>query len=160
MKRIAPAHLPMMRQQGLVVDDLPDEVLVYDLERHKAHCLNRTAALVWRRCDGRTTASEIAGQLTKELAAPVNEELVWLAVHQLDQLHLLETSIALPMQFAGMSRRAMIRNIGIAAAVAVPLVTSIISPTPAEAATCSGTGQSCAVIACCPGHTCVSNTCT
>ena len=60
MKRFPPAPLPRMREQGLVVDDLPDEVLVYDLDRHQAHCLNRTAALVWRHCDGQTTVKEIA----------------------------------------------------------------------------------------------------
>jgi len=28
------------------------EVLIYDLERNKAHCLNNTAARVWQYCDG------------------------------------------------------------------------------------------------------------
>ena len=143
MKRIAPAHLPMMRQQGLVVDDLPDEVLVYDLDRHKAHCLNRTAALVWRRCDGRTTAADIARQLTKKLTAPVDEELVWLALGQLGKLHLLENQIALPPEMSGLSRRQMVRRMGLAAAVAVPVITSLIAPTPAQAFTCIASGGPC-----------------
>ncbi len=63
-------HLPQMRAHGLVVDDLPDEVLVYDLDRHQAHCLNRSAALVWRACDGHSDPAEIARRLTAELDAP------------------------------------------------------------------------------------------
>ena len=40
------ALMPRVRQDELIVEDLQDETLVYDLERHKASCLNGTAALV------------------------------------------------------------------------------------------------------------------
>ncbi len=154
MKRINPKRLPKMREQGLVIDELPDEVLVYDLDRHKAHCLNQTAALVWKQCDGRTTPRIIARRLEKELQAPCNEDMVWLALSQLEGIDLLEQGVSLPPQLAGLSRREMVRALGIAAAVAVPLVTSIVAPTAAEAATCASTGQDCKKIACCPGHVC------
>src|SRR5882672_8494942 len=106
-------HQPLMRSAGLVIDDLPDEVLVYDLDRHKAHCLNRAAALVWRHCDGQTAPAEIAGRVQAELDAPFNEDLVWLALRQLKELHLLEQPISLPPRLAGMSRRDMMRNLGL-----------------------------------------------
>ena len=61
---------PQVRKDGLVVKELPEEMLVYDLERHRAHCLNQTAALVWKHCDGQTSAKEIATLLKKELKAP------------------------------------------------------------------------------------------
>lgn len=153
MKRITPARLPRMREQRLVIDELPDEVLVYDLDRHKAHCLNRTAAMVWRQCDGKTSPPEIARRLQQELDQPFNEDLVWLALRQLDKIQLLEKPIVLPTQFAGMSRREMVRALGIAAAV--PLVTSILAPTAAEAATCLPKGAMCsATIACCSALGC------
>ena len=150
MERIAAAPLPRKREQQLVIDELPDEVLIYDLDRHKAHCLNQTAALVWQRCDGNSTPSQIARRLTRKLRAHFNEDLVWLALRQLERLHLLEQSISLPHKFLGMSRRQMIRNLGLAAAVAVPLVTSIVAPTAAEASTCVSSGQPCSTsIMCC-----------
>jgi len=124
-----------MRKQGLIIDDLPDEVLVYDLDRHRAHCLNSTSALVWRHCDGYTSAREIAERLQRELQAPIAEELVWLALRDLERLHLLEDSISLPPRLAGMSRREMVRAFGVAAAVAIPLAVSLISPTAAQAQT-------------------------
>ena len=31
--------LPTVRQEGLIVHELPDEVLIYDIARDKAHCL-------------------------------------------------------------------------------------------------------------------------
>ena len=61
------ALLPRARQEELVVEELPDETLVYDLKRHKAHCLNRAAALVWQHCDGRTTSSDMAEILEQGL---------------------------------------------------------------------------------------------
>ena len=161
MERFAPASLPRRRAQRLVIDELADEVLVYDLERHRAHCLNQTAALVWRECDGKSTATEIAQRLERKLDAPCGEDLVWLALRQLDQIHLLEKSITLPPKFLGMSRRQMIRNLGLAAAVAVPLVTSIVAPTAAEASTCLPSGATCGAIACCSTLGCniVTNQC-
>jgi hypothetical protein len=51
--------IPCARTEGLVVQTLADEVLVYDLERHKAHCLNHAAALIWKHCDGRTSVAEM-----------------------------------------------------------------------------------------------------
>jgi hypothetical protein len=86
MKRIATAHLPMMRRQGLIIDEILDEVLVYDLDRDKAHCLNKTAALIWRQCDGKTRPQEMARRLQIELDASCNEDLIWVALRQLATL--------------------------------------------------------------------------
>ena len=154
MKKIAHGHLPLMRTERLIVDELRDEVLVYDLDRHQAHCLNSTAALVWKHCDGQTNPPDIARRLQDELRVPWKEDHVWLALRQLEQIHLLEAPIALPPQLAGMSRRQMVRALGVAAAVAVPLVTSIVAPTPAQAASCAPSGASCAVLPCCSGLAC------
>jgi hypothetical protein len=153
MKQIT-ATLPLRRKKNLIVDDLPDEVLVYDLDRHKAHCLNSTAAVVWRKCDGQTTTQEIARRLQRDLDQPFNEALVWLALRQLNKIHLLEEPVGLPPQVAGISRREMVRTLGIAAAVAVPLITSIVSPTAVQAATCVPKGGACSTSSQCCSHLC------
>ncbi len=124
--RTTPAHLPQMRAHGLAIDDLPDEVLVYDLERHQAHCLNRSAALVWRSCNGRSSAAEIARRLTVEVDAPFTEDLVWVALSELEKRHLLEPASPMTAPVTALSRRQLVRRLGFAAAVAVPLITSIV----------------------------------
>jgi hypothetical protein len=43
---------PISRSTGLVTKEVARELLVYDLEWHRAHSLNTVAAAVWRRCDG------------------------------------------------------------------------------------------------------------
>jgi len=40
------SQFPTARKSGLVVQDVPDEVLIFDLKSNKAHCLNLTAATV------------------------------------------------------------------------------------------------------------------
>ena len=138
MKNRTEELLPVAREQGLIVEELTaEEVLVYDRERHKAHCLNHTAALVWRRCDGLTTVSEMAGLLEIELKMPVDDEIVWMALDQLGKSHLLDDRATRPAGKVRMYRREVIKRLGWAAAVALPLVSTILAPRAVEAVTCA-----------------------
>ena len=151
---------PSARREGLVVQTLPDETLVYDLERDLAHCLNHTASLIWHRCDGRTSARQIARGLAADLSQPVDEKLVWFALDQLGRNHLL-TDGPLSTPISGMNRRELMRGLAVSAVVAVPVVASIVAPTPAQAATgCLPPGASCQQsIECCSGLCQGNSTC-
>jgi hypothetical protein len=156
MKETNPTATPLARKNNLVIQELPDEVLVYDQERDKAHCLNHTAALIWKQCDGETEVATIACRLGKELHAPVDERMVWFALDQLNRDGLLAEPVVAPAFMAGMTRRQMVRTMGLAAAIAVPVITSIMAPTTAHAVSCLANGQPC------PGGptTCCSNVCS
>jgi hypothetical protein len=130
---------------GLLVRELGGELVVYDLERHEAHCLNRTAAFVFKQCDGRTSVSEIASRLRAEFEVPADEDLVWQALDQLDGARLLRHKPA-PPSGRGFSRRDAVRHVGLGVAVLLPAVASILVPTPAEAA-----------VTCVDDSTCLSN---
>src|SRR5262249_43067604 len=54
----------------------------------KAHCLNQTAALVWKHCDGQTSIAELVRILEQELHTAIPAEVVWLALQQLGKAHL------------------------------------------------------------------------
>jgi hypothetical protein len=149
MKRTPLSQFPRLRADGLVIHELPDELLVYDKVRDQAHCLNQSAALVWRACDGQCAPSEIARKLTTQLAVAVPEDLVLLTLVQLEDIHLLEQPETLAPSFAGMSRRQMARSLGLGAAVALPVISSILVPTPAQAATCLAPGQPCSPVTLC-----------
>jgi len=151
MKESSSQKKPVARKEGMVVERLPDEVLVYDTGRDRAHCLNETAAFVWQQCDGRTTTKEMTRRLGEHVGATVDEKVVWLALDQLGRNYLLERRPVAPAAFAGMNRREMVRALGLAAVVAVPVVTSIVAPTPAQAVTCKGSGTPCTSSSeCCP----------
>lgn len=151
---------PRARKDGLIVQNLPDETLVYDLERDRAHCLNQTAAFVWQHCDGQSSAKEIARAFSDKIKQPVDEKLVWLAIDQLGRNHLLRESPALPPNLAGMNRREVVRALALSAAVAIPVVASIVAPLPAQAGSCFGQGQACESQAqCCSELLCLGGCC-
>ena len=69
---------PRARNEGLLVQEMPDELLVYDLVRHKAHCLNQTAAMIWTRCDGKTSVKQMAAFLKpRQNPRPMSQWCCW-----------------------------------------------------------------------------------
>jgi hypothetical protein len=159
---------PQTRRSGLLIRELPDELLVYDQEQHRAHCLNRTAALVFQQADGTRTLDELARVLDPAAAAgPDAVSAVTLAVAQLAAAGLLEGSLLPDGPATSLSRRDVARRFGIAAAILLPAVATLVAPTPAEAAaTCvqSCAGQLNGTQCTCTGETtctlfCVSGLC-
>jgi len=148
-------NLPIARKDSLIVKELPDETLVYDTQRDKAHCLNSTAALVWKNCDGKKTVHQLRQLMEQDAGARVPEEMVWLALDQLKQFNLLETPVTQPPRFANMSRRQMIRVAG-TAAIAAPVIFSIVAPRAAEAQSPGGPGACCTSPSNCQSNNCVN----
>lgn len=145
---------PKARSEGLVVRELSDEVLVYDLERHEAHCLNETAAAVWKHCDGETSPSEIGFRLAREVGVPVDEDVVWLALEDLGKLQLLETPVV--RSEPGLSRAQLMRRVGVVtAAIALPAAFSLNVPS-ASAGVCQGSCTGGCPVSC---PNCISNFC-
>lgn len=125
---------PLARKERITTEQLVGETLVYDLNRHKAHCLNSTAAAVWKYCDGETGVSQMADRLHNELGVPADESIVHMALRQLNAAGLIEAEpVDLP-QFPVPSRREISRRLSLRAALVLPLVTSILVPTAAQAA--------------------------
>lgn len=146
---------PRARREKLVIQELENEVVLYDLDSDQASCLNATAALVWKYADGKTSVDEIAAQMTIELQTPVDAQVVWFAVEQLGKKKLLQEHVAMPSEFVGMTRRDFLLKAGaLGAVVAVPVIISLAAPQPAMASTCVLAGQSCpnpSGVGCCSG---------
>lgn len=126
------SQIPTARVNGLVIQEVPNEVLVYDVERNKAHCLNETASMIWKSCDGKNSVSDIAKLVGSQTGQTVSDDLVWLAIDQFNESNLLE--MKLESKFAGQSRRDAIRKIGMAAMIGLPVVASLVAPRNAMAA--------------------------
>lgn len=147
--------LPEARREDIVVQELPDETLVYDLKRHKALCLNRAARLVWKCCNGRTNVAEMALLLERELRTTVGQEVVWFALERLEKAHLLQERLSPPSDVARLSRRELVR-MGFAA-IAVPVILSVVAPRAAQAATCLPNGKACTSNSQCCSNKCQSS---
>lgn len=159
---------PIARKEELVIQELAGEVLIYDLRTNKAICLNQTSALVWQNCDGKKTALEIAAEMEKHLALPVNEDVVWFALNQLEKENLLAANGKIPNRFSDLSRREIIKRIGAASVVALPVIASIVAPSSVMAQTScipgggGGPGCPCTGNGTCSSGSCnmTTNTCT
>src|SRR5262249_10601739 len=134
--------LPKARAEKLTVRELPEETLVYDHERKKAHCLNRTAALVWRHCDGETGTETLESLVQDALQVADAGAVVRLALDQLARRRLLEQdSSPLALQ-ERLSRRDALKKMAL---VALPIVITISATGASHMFTnisqCSGMGN-------------------
>jgi hypothetical protein len=149
-------RLPRARPKSeFIVEEMADEVLVYDSKRDRAHCLNKAAALVWRHCDGRSSVQNVLKALAAE-GLPAERAVLELAISELAKANLVEPIDPLG-EIRFRSRRTMLKQLGLmaAASVALPIVQSIVAPSVAEAASCNPSATPCltpgADATCCNG---------
>ena len=124
-------QMPLTKKDFLVVEESPNEALIYDSARNKLHVLTPIATSVWKICDGKSNISAITRKLNAELNHELSEDVTWLALEELEKSGLLETSLNIPQET--ISRRAMVKTAVAAVAISLPLVTTLIAPSPARA---------------------------
>jgi hypothetical protein len=124
---------PQTRQHDIVIQELENEVLIYDLSKNKAFCLNQTSSIVWLECDGKKSVAEISQTLRKKLKLNFSEDLVWLALNQFKKDDLLEDNDDFITPFDGLNRREIVKRIGFASLVALPIIVSVIAPSAVHA---------------------------
>jgi peptide-methionine (S)-S-oxide reductase len=130
---------PSARRHRLFVQDVGDEIVVFDQETRKAHRLNPTAALVWRACDGRTAVSDIVKAMQSKLGPAADENLVRVALGRLEAARLLEAEIGHARDEIVERRRAFLQKSAAgAASVLMPVVATL--PRPSLAAALSPVG--------------------
>jgi hypothetical protein len=120
---------PVARTENLAIEELGDELLIYDLDSNRAHSLGATAARVWRACEGRQGPEGIATSTGLDL------DTVERALDQLRDAALLAGQS--PAYDNGMTRRTLTfraAKMG-TAAIAAPLIVSIAAPTAMAALT-------------------------
>jgi hypothetical protein len=122
---------PLARSTDLIVEELGDEVLVYDTNADRAHSLSPDAAKVWRACDGGASAEELSAKLG------LDADTVARALDELRGCDLLEESPTLaPVNEGSTRREATVKMAKVGAAVvAAPLIVSVAAPTAQAAVT-------------------------
>src|SRR4051794_14208275 len=129
--------LPQARKDRIVVQDVDNETLVYDLNNDQAHCLDPLTALVWRHADGQTTLPTLLDLARREAGAGTDEQSVESALKSMAGANLLVEHAGQASDAEAHSRRDVIRRaaaIGGLAAASFS-ITSIVAPTPAQAQT-------------------------
>jgi len=119
---------PKARHNDLLVEKVGDETILYDGQRQLAHSLNRSASIVWENSDGEHSVPELAQLVGAEMGIEPNDSVVEYALDKLSSANLLEDN--------HVSRRDVVRRMTLAgaAALALPVVLSVVAPTEAMAA--------------------------
>jgi Coenzyme PQQ synthesis protein D (PqqD) len=127
---------PAARSARLLTEPVGDELVVYDLDRDAVHLLNPVAASIWKHCDGRTTVAELAAALSDELELPANDDVVMLALNELQKSHLLEQTQSASMTRRSFSRRQAVKRLAATAGIGLilPAIESLNPPSARAAA--------------------------
>ncbi|HSU33587.1 MAG TPA: PqqD family protein [Bryobacteraceae bacterium] len=144
VKSTRPFTGPLARDTKLTVEQLSSETVIYDHRRHRVHCLNHTVAFIFEQCDGHTTIQEIADRLPGALNLPSDPDIVLVALRKLNRIHLLGGELSGLDSTELPSRRELVQRfaaLGATATALLPVVTSIVAPTPAMAASGDGHTQ-------------------
>ena len=115
---------PKARRNGLLVEEVGEELTIYDRERDHTCHLNRVAATVWRCCDGNTSVSQIAEHLRRTLGADANDDLVLLALERLHAAYLLDEIPEVLSADRSISRRSVLVAVALAALLPVVAIIS------------------------------------
>ena len=126
---------PRKTEVDMIAEEVHSEVVLYDKQRNRAHCLNRTAAFVREQCDGNTPVREIVARAEAQLELPEAEGVVMLTLKELSNAGLIEGDLALEANGSGFTRREVARKVLLVGAspLVLPFVTSILAPTAARA---------------------------
>src|SRR5215471_3824968 len=118
------------RRSTTHVETLNGERCVYEWTTQTVHALNPAAARVWDMCDGSTTLEEMTARIGRGGDPARAAIIVEHALASFARAGLLEPG-SLEHVAPVVSRRALLRRIGVAAAI--PVVTSIVAPAPLTA---------------------------
>jgi hypothetical protein len=117
--------LPRARTAEILEQEAGKELLIYDLRTNKTLALNETLTTVFKACNGKTSFDDLYYRNN------FNNDLIHFALNELQINNLLENYES--NHFAGLSRREVIKKVGFASMVALPLVSSLIAPSSAQA---------------------------
>lgn len=119
-------QLPMARTADLIEQEINKELLVYDLQSNKAYALNETSKNVFKVCDGKTSFDDLKRQYN------YTDDLIYLALDELKKNNLVNGDYTSP--FAGINRRTVIRKVGLASMIVLPVIASLSAPMASMAA--------------------------
>lgn len=113
------SKLPPAINSEMVTQPSGKELLLYNLKTNKAYCLNETATRIYLACDGKTSFEELKAQ------TDFSDDLIFLALDDLKRETLIATD---SVYIEGVSRREMIKKVGLTTMATLPLITSLTAP--------------------------------
>jgi len=125
-------NLPKARTTDIIEQEAGSELLVYDLQIDKAYNLNETSKIIYKAC-GNQTFEDLKRKYK------FTDDLIYLTLDKLSANNLMEDYQS--DHFAGLSRREVIRKVGLGSMIALPIMTAVFAPSAANAASAFAPGS-------------------
>lgn len=119
-------ELPKARTINIIEQEADAELLIYDMRINKAYHLNETSKIIYNACAEQMTFDE----LKRRHRFP--DDVIHFALDEMRAIGLIEGEIS--DHFSGLSRRDVIKRIGISTLAALPVIAALTAPTAANAA--------------------------
>jgi hypothetical protein len=117
--------LPNANNLHLVTQDLGSELLIYNTVSNKAYSLNETAKTVFIHCDGKHSFDYLKQKYR------YTDDLLHLTLDELQRKDLIDYK---NNHFGNLSRREIVKRVGLTSLIALPVVTGLLAPLSAQAA--------------------------
>ena len=129
-----PIYKPRVRHNDLFSEEVQGQHVIYDIANHTVHGLNATLSWVWSHCDGSRTVDDLIAAMQGETENDDTRSLVTSGLKQLAEANLLEPE-SVDLTALEDERNTVSRRTAVVAGIsmAVPIMTSILAPTPAAA---------------------------
>lgn len=120
-------------ERGFVVESLPEGgLLVMEPEAGRSHTLNAAASVVWQAWgEGERDVAALAARIAAATELPADEGIAHTALARLKDAGLVREEIPQP-DLESVSRRRLLK-VAAGLALALPLVETIVTPSPAAA---------------------------
>lgn len=125
--------LPIARNTNIVEQESGKEVLIYDLKSHRFFTLNETSAIIYKACNGVTSFADLKSKYK------FTDDLIYFTLDELKRHDLLDDYQS--GHFGNLSRRAVIKRVGLASLIALPVISSLVAPLPVSAASAGCTSN-------------------
>lgn len=122
-------NLPKARTADILEQETDRELMIYDLRIDKAYNLNETLAIIYKSCNGKTSFDEV------KYAFKFTDDLIYFALDELHRENLLTNYES--RKFKNLSRREVIKKVGLASMTALPIITGLFAPSAAAAQSAS-----------------------
>jgi hypothetical protein len=114
-------------KDDVIIDNVGDEVIIYDLKNQHCYALNSMSATIWDLCDGQTTLPEMA--LVLKQANNLSDEeatvVIDASLEQLIESELLVDDFSHMVQSeASADRRTLLKKLG--GLISLPAISSIV----------------------------------
>ena len=136
------ATIKQVKGSHLIEQSLSDELVIFDKETNKAHMLDARAAAIYRAAEKGCSIDDVMAVVEGGTDAE-KRAAAQLGIQDLETAGLVMSSLP------RMPRRGLLKTLGVAAAL--PMVISIMAPSPAAAASNLARGVTCST-----GDTCLS----